>query len=351
MRRACRWMLGACLLTCLLFALPSTSLAANQGRNGINLGLTSFFDGFGRPVEGFTYQLYLHYARARENYNALGDVNPRFPDPKFDIYLALHQFSYTLPHTLFGGRARPGFNVIIPMLGYDVDFNPKGTVLKANSFGLSDLTFGPTLQFLPVLVNGRPVFSSRLELDLIVPTGKYNPDLGINQGTNYVSFNPYWAFTVLPLPGFELTGRINWIYNFVNERPARGALPPAPPMMGLTPEQMAAAVASRTVESTQAGQTIWLNFATSYEVVKTLHVGASGYYLKQLTRDKFHRPGLPTTNGKEFGEGKQQVLGIGPGLMWEAAKTEKIFANVNFPFLTETRWAWQTYQVRWLHSF
>jgi hypothetical protein len=325
---------------------PATSQAGNQGRAGINLGLTSFFDGFGRPVEGFTYQAYFHYARARATYDAQGNESKAFVDPEFDIYLWLNQLSYTMPHTLFGGRARPGINFILPVLGYRTDiFTSTGRELKSNRTGIGDLTFGPTLQFLPIVVNGRPVFSHRFEVDLIVPTGKYDPDRQINQGSNYVSINPYWAATVLPLPGLELTARLNWIYNFTNERPVNppvdNTVMPARPL---------------AIESARAGQTFWLNYAASYEVVKTLHVGVNGYYLKQLTRDRFNQVKPPAgpgghTSGAQFGEGKQQVFGVGPGIFWEAAKTEKVFVNAVFPTLIKTRWDHSFYQVRWIHSF
>ena len=41
-------------------------MAVNQEPAGINLGATSFYDGFGRNEEGFTYLVYGQYARSRE---------------------------------------------------------------------------------------------------------------------------------------------------------------------------------------------------------------------------------------------------------------------------------------------
>jgi hypothetical protein len=330
----------ACALVACLAAFPASSLAGNQGRAGINLGLTSFFDGFGRPVEGFTYQAYLHYARARAFYDAEGKESRAFRNPEFDVFLLLNQLTYTLPHKIFGGRALPAMNFIVPVVGYRTEFGAGGPQLTDNGTGLGDLTFGPILQFLPIVKDGRPIFSQRFEIDLIAPTGKYDPAHNVNQSSNYISINPYWAATVLPLPGLEFTWRLNWIYNFTNERPVN------PPVDRSTRMPM-----PLPVESARAGQTLWLNFATSYEVVKTLHVGVNGYFLKQFTRDRFYLRNGSSTRGAEFGEGKQQVLGIGPGVFWEAAKSEKLFANVAFPLLTKTRWDHSIYQVRWIHSF
>lgn len=339
--------LGAFLLT------PSVSLAGPQGRSGVNTGATSFFDGFGRPVEGFTYQNYVTYTRSEKFMNAQGNKNPAFRDPLFETYVMLNQLSYTTPYTLFGGRARPGFNFILPLVGFRTHFGEGGPNPLHNRTGLADFQLGPVLQFLPVVVNGRPVFSQRFEFTVITPTGKYDPDKNFNQGTNFVSLNPYWAATVLPLPGFEVSWRLNYIYNFTNERPVG---PPVRQPGG-----------PFDVESSKGGQAIWLNFATSYEVVKTLHVGANGYYYQQITDDEYHLRRAATINGmqvsangalagttidgKAQGEGRQRVLGIGPGVFWETTKTDKLFANMYFQTLAKARPEGFALQARWIHSF
>jgi hypothetical protein len=323
-----------CALTCAL--CPSLALAGNQSRAGINLGATSFFDGFGRPLEGFTYQAYLQYSRSREIADANGDATKAFVNPQLDTLVMLNQLSYYLPHTLFGDRARPAFNFILPIVGFMTSFDQPGPVLSDNGVGLGDLVLGPMLQFKPLISEGRPVFSHRFELDLIVPTGKYDPAKNLNQGTNYVSFNPHWAATVLPLPGLEFTTRLHWIYNFTNERPVN---PPRGIPMGTT------------VESARAGQSVWANFASSYEVVKGLHLGVNGYYLKQVTLDRFFLSDSTYYEGKKPAEGKQQVLGIGPGAFWEVTKQDKLFANYYYQMLVEARPKSHALTARWVHSF
>lgn len=322
------------MMTCAVY--PSLAMAGNQSRAGINLGATSFFDGFGRPVEGFTYQAYLQYSLAREIADANGDETKAFVNPQLDTLVLLNQLSYYGPHTLFGDRVRPGLNVILPLVGFMTSFDAPGPVLKDNGVGLGDLVIGPVFQFAPTISEGRPVFSHRLELDLVAPTGKYDPAKNLNQGTNYMSFNPNWAATVLPLPGLEFTTRLNWIYNFTNERPVN---PPRGIPMGTT------------VESARAGQTVWANFATSYEVIKGLHPGINGYYLKQITLDRFYLTDNTYYEGKKPAEGKQQVLGIGPGVYWEATKKDKLYANYYYQLLVEARPVSHALTVRWLHSF
>jgi hypothetical protein len=322
------------VLTCAV--CPTPAMAGNQSRAGINLGATSFFDGFGRPVEGFTYQAYLQYSRAREIMDANGDTTKAFVNPQLDTLVMLNQLSYYGPSTLFGDRVRPGINFILPLVGFMTSFDTPGPVLKDNGVGLGDLVMGPVFQFKPLMSDGRPVFSHRLELDLVVPTGKYDPDKNLNQGTNYVSFNPNWALTVLPAKGLEFTTRVNYIYHFTNERPTN---PPRGVPMGTT------------VESARAGQAVWANFASSYEVFTGVHLGVNGYYLKQLTLDRFFLTDRTYFEGKKPAEGKQQVLGIGPGAFLEVTKKDKLFANYYYPLLVEARPKSQGLTVRWLHSF
>src|SRR5205085_1633021 len=79
----------------------SVSMAGNQEPAGINLGSTSFYDGFGRNEEGFTYLLYAQYARSREldgddgKPAAVCNAPPAclsvFNSPKFDVYSLVNQ--------------------------------------------------------------------------------------------------------------------------------------------------------------------------------------------------------------------------------------------------------------------
>jgi len=56
---------------------------------GLNLGSTSFFDGFGRQTPGFSFIEYDRY----ENVNAIdgptGQPNPLFKDTQIRVYVAL----------------------------------------------------------------------------------------------------------------------------------------------------------------------------------------------------------------------------------------------------------------------
>lgn len=322
----------ASLLALLLSLHPTLARAVNQARAGINLGSTSFFDGFGRSSAGFTYQSYFQYAAARAILDRNGNDVSIFQNPRIDSFVWTNQLSYYLPHTFANDKLRPAINVILPLTGYATEFGDQGTSLRDNGVGLGDLLIGPMLQFSPIMVDERPVFSHRLELDVIAPVGKYDPHKNLNQSSNFVSLHPHWSLSVLPARGLEFTVRLQYIYNFTNRRPVN------------TPKGL-------SVDTARAGQTAWLNFDCSYEVVQGLHLGANGYYLKQLTPDRYKLMDGSRTTGSAHGDGKAQVLGIGPGLLWEASKRDRLYANYYFQLLVEDRPRANVLNLRWMHNF
>src|SRR5580700_7587470 len=84
---------------------PIVSRAANQEPAGINLGATSFYDGFGRNEEGFTYLNYLQYGRARSINGDNGKSLGVFNDPRIDAFVFVNQVIYILPEQLFNDSA------------------------------------------------------------------------------------------------------------------------------------------------------------------------------------------------------------------------------------------------------
>jgi hypothetical protein len=318
---------------------PTVAFAGNQEPAGINLGQTSFFDGFGPQTEGFTYQVYLVYANATSIYDGEGHEIPVFRNPRISTFALVNQLSYFLPDTLFGGAVRPGIDVILPLVLFDTSFGVPGAALTDNGIGFGDLTLGPVFQFSPIVVDGHPIFSHRLGLDIIAPIGRYDPGRNLNQSSNFVSFNPNWAATLMLAKGLELSVRLHYLFNLRNDRPTN---PPIGPMGMPLP-----------VESAQAGQAAWLNFATSYEIVQTLHIGANGYYFKQLTPDKYRLVDGTKTDGDLVGEGKAQVLGIGPGVLWDPDEDHGnlVFANLYFQTLVQARAGATVLNLRWLHTF
>ena len=145
-----------------------------------------FLDGFGRNEEGFIYLNYLQYGRARSINGNNGRPLPYFNDPKIDAFVLVNQVVYVLPEKLFDDSAHLGIDFILPVVAFDTSFAPAppapGVQLKDNGIGVGDLTFGPLIQFRPIVVDSRPVFSTRVEFDVIAPIGSYDPEKDINQG-------------------------------------------------------------------------------------------------------------------------------------------------------------------------
>ena len=337
----------ASLALCAGLLQSSTALAANLEPAGINLGATSFMDGFGRNEGGFTYLAYLQYSMGREidgtvNGSPPGEPVPVFNHPQVDAFVLLNQLVYTIPDGLFDNHAHVAFDFILPVVAFNTNFaGPPpypGTKLSDNGIGLGDLTFGPMLQFAPVIAAGRPVFSHRFEVDVIAPTGKYDATKDINQSSNFVSLVPYWAGTVLPLPHLELSVRLHYLYNFKNVRPALGRiyknqLPPA-------------------VKDAQAGQAGWVNFATSYEILKDFRLGANGYYFHQFNLDLWEMLDGSSNPGVAFTDtGALSIFAIGPGVMWGAGEHDKLFANLYFQLLVENGLKSNVVNLRWIHGF
>lgn len=116
---------------------------------GINLGGTSFYDGFAGPP-GINHLVYLKHDRISSFRDAEGKENRVFDDPQLNVTTLLNQISYYSPETI-GGGAHLGWNVIIPLVSLDGDFGDGGPKLKDNSAGLGDITAGIQLQFDPIV--------------------------------------------------------------------------------------------------------------------------------------------------------------------------------------------------------
>ena len=323
--------------------LPTLAWGAEPA---VNTGNTSFMDGFGNPTGfGLMYLNYFSVASAKSLKDQNGNDSPVFQNPSLTALVDLNQFLYwiKMPDSAF---AQPGFDLIVPLVSLSADV--KGTVptgapppapaeatvqLTDNGFGLGDVTFGPFLQFRPILADHHPVFVHRVEFDFIVPTGKYDHTKQINPGSHAWALNPYWAATVIPVPRLEISTRIHYLYNFKNNNPIVEGPPPV-------------------ATSTQEGQAIWDNFAVSFEILPhdegrtaahSLRAGLNGYYFKQITQNK--------SNGLSQTDTLEQTLGLGPGVMWVPTHTDAFWLNAYHEMAVQNRFASNWVQIRWAHAF
>ena len=294
--------LAAVLLVAPLWSAP----AAAFDEPAVNLGFTSFLDGGPPAGPGLYFTEYLQYYTA----DKLADLP--IPDPSVDVWVSLNQLVYQSKEELIAG-GKWGIDLIVPLVS--IDSQP----LPDNGAGLGDILVGPFLQWDPVMGKNGPLFMQRIELQMIVPTGKYDQDKALNPGSNFFSFNPYWAATLFYSPRMTVSWRLHYLWNARNERPFGGA------------------------DSAQAGQAVHGNFAAAYEVIpKVLRLGVNGYFFRQLSDSRIDGAKQP---------GKEKVLAIGPGALLSFSQDTHLFVNAYFERKAAYRPQGERYVVRLVHHF
>ena len=317
--------LALCLISLsLVGGLLCTVPAQAYDLPGVNLGFTSFLDGGPPAGPGFYYSQYLTYYTSDEFKDSDGPALPSFADEDIDLFILLFQGIYQSPTEIPVIKGRWGMDVIVPFVFTDVSY---GTDVPAfpqdNAAGFGDLLLGPFIQWDPIMGEKGPIMLNRIEFQLIFPTGKYDSDKEVNPGSNFFSFNPYWALTLFLMPKWTLTWRLHYLWNAENNDPNRGFV---------------------GADDSQAGQAIHVNFASAYEVLeKRLRLGVNGYYLKQITDTQ--------ADGNDVPNRKEQVLGIGPGAVYHFSQNDHLFFNVYFETLVENRPEGYRLNLRWTHHF
>ncbi|HCX82942.1 MAG TPA: phenol degradation protein meta [Rhodoferax sp.] len=316
---------GVCLLPLLAgYAFAQTPSVTQPG--GLNLGVTSFYDGFsGGP--GWAWQTTLRHSDAKKMADANGNASAIFKDPSIQSDVMVNQLSYAFTQTMGGWR--PALMVIVPVVTLDTHFG-QGPSLKSGGTGLGDISLDASLQSEPATnADGGRLFVQRFAASLILPTGEYKKDVDINQGSGYASFNPYWAATLFPAPRWEMSWRAHYLYNFKNESPAASR---------------AQQINGQAVTNTQAGDAAWINFAASYAITPDVSLGINGYYFEQLSNNR--------ANGVELADTKERVLGIGPGMMWRINPKQALWFNAYTESMARNRAASNlNLQVRTVFSF
>jgi anthranilate 1,2-dioxygenase (deaminating, decarboxylating) large subunit len=292
----------------------------------VNLGFTSFLDGGPPAGPGIYYAQYFQYYHA--NTMADNSGNNIFPDPKVDAYVSLSQLLLQCPKKLVLG-AQPGLDIILPVV--DLDIQDAGP-FRANGAGVGDILIGPYLQWEPIMGKKGPIFMHRLELQCMMPSGKYDSQYQLNPGANLFSLNPYWSGTFFATPKLTLSTRAHYLWNTVNDDPSA------------LPYSAYGSWNAAGGNEMRPGQAFHINFATEYELIeKHLRVGFNGYYLRQLTDTEL--------NGSDISDSRERVLGLGPGAMYSFSQNTHLFFNSYFETAAENRPEGMRFQLRLVHHF
>jgi hypothetical protein len=294
-----------CAVVVVLLALP----VAAFDQPTVNLGLTSFMDGGPPAGPGFYFTEYIQYYTA-------GSLPGGPPTAEVDVWASINQFIYQSNKPLFMG-GKWGMNVIVPLVSID-----SSGAINDNGGGLGDILVGPFLQWDPIMGDQGPVFMHRIELQTLWPTGKYDNNKAINPGSNFFSFNPYWAGTYWVTPKLTASWRLHYLWNDKNDDPFVGFGP---------------------LSDTQAGEAVHTNFAASYEVKpKQLRVGVNGYYFKQTGKSEWAGAAIAP---------EEEVLGVGPGALISFNQDTHLFLNAYFESSVSNRPDGERYIARVVKHF
>lgn len=287
-----------------LLATPAWS----YDQPSVNLGFTSFLDGGPPAGPGFYFSQYLQYYTS-------DDFADGPPSAEVDVAVSLSQLLYQSDTPVFFG-GKWGLDVIVPLVSLD------SSPLPDNGAGLGDLLIGPYVQWDPIMGKNGPIFMHRIELQMILPTGKYDENKALNPGSNFFSFNPYWAATLFVTPKLTASWRIHYLWNDTNDNP-------------FDPSGVA--------RDHQAGSAVHGNFAFAYEFIPhQLRIGINGYYFKQISDSE--------TNGSKV-SGREKVFAVGPGLVWHANQDNHLFFNAYFESSATNRPEGERYTLRFVHHF
>ena len=291
--RRCAWIFVVLsAATVLGLGLPQAE-AFNQPP--YNLGLTNAMDGAipGPGIYAMAYSQFYSANKIKVNVDVDPSLKSVLEETDLTTLAAVWQIAWISKQELLGGFL--GWNVVIPVVVLDTKGDINGLVTAGqieNTGGIGDIITGPVIQWSGKSLFGKPYFH-RIELDVIVPTGKYSEDYLINPGANIVTFNPYYAFTLFPTPKTDFSMRIHYAWNSTNNSPYVDLYGPE--------------------GSLQPGQNFHFNYTLQQNIYKTLWFGVSGYAMWQLTDDDLDNAG----------GGLSAVV---PGLADALVQKEKVFA-------------------------
>lgn len=293
-----------------IVSLPSHLEAASPlPQPATNLGTTSFLDGEGGL--GWLVEIIGSGYGAAQLNDANGNRLPG-RNRQSIAGLAVHPV-YGSEIKFLGGNL--GIDAVIPLVYLDNDF--AGTAARAADIG--DITVSPFIQWSKLNLLDR-MFSMRIGLQVVAPTGHYAPTDPASIGQNIWQFSPYYAFTWRTSESWEISGRLTYDWSSSNQRPP----------------------AALQAISAQPGDQLALNLSASYAISEQWRVGIASYSLHQLSDTK--------VNGIAISESRQRVFGVGPGLRWSSGPST-VIANFYREFGAQSRAEGYQAILRVLYAF
>jgi len=174
-----------------------------------------------------------------------------------------------------------------------------------NRTNLGDLIVSPAL-----IAWGSGALRTVAAIEFVLPTGQYDMHAALNTGKNYYTARPVFGVSWLPNDKVDVSAKITYSFNSPNND-----------------------------THYHSGNLFHLDYSAGYAIMPKVHVGLSGYFVKQTTDD--------TQNGQSVnGDGfRGQAFAIGPGLRYQFSKVS-VEARVVKEFFVRNRPAGEAMWVK-----
>ncbi|MCU4347723.1 transporter [Acinetobacter lactucae] len=267
------------ILLAVLSSLPFSSIFATENGNvSYPLGGDTFYAG-ALPPPG-TYLLGYY-----ENYHASKFVdkngNSSIPDFGVNVNMFAPRVVWVTDKKVLGGSL--AFHLVQPM----VDIRASAAGQSDSRFGMGDSLIATALSW----KQGSHNYTTGLEV--AIPIGEYSKHNMANPGSNYATYRAMAAYSYID-PKWDASAKITYNYSTENDD-----------------------------TKYKSGQYFAGDYNLSYRIFPNVALGVQGYVLKQVTDDK--------VNGNDI-DFNGQVIGIGPGLIYQSKKGWSIEAK----YITET---------------
>lgn len=266
-----------------LLGTAAPAQAQDPSQPATNYGLTNAMDAI-VPGPGFYFFEYQQYYDAQSIKDGQGND---LGTAELSSMLFMQQFVYLSKARALGGYL--GGTALVPIVSLNssgrIPVGPSQTVpLTSSDRILGDLIVGPLIQWPDKRLFGLK-YHHLFEVDFYLPTGNYDTDKALTPSSNFVSVQPWYAYTLFLTPRLTYSQRHHFTYNFEN------------PDTDL-----------------QTGSMYHANYTINYRFGKALGLGVTGYYLFQLTEDSAN--GNDEFFQQQFGieNTKEQAFAIGPNV-------------------------------------
>ena len=257
----------------LVLALVLSQSVAHAFNSSSFNGTADFFAGAAPPpgLHLIDYNVYMDITKVENKGQGLTDGTG-------SVTAVAFRPIYVSEKGLLGGNLL--LHSIIPLLSVEANVTaqtPGGPItVQGHDGGLGDVYFGVGMAW------HSPVWHWLTVLDVITPTGRFDPHKPINAGNNAFIIEPVFAVSGLFPNGFELSAKMMYSYHTKNS----DYIEPGTGLKGY-----------------QTGQAFHMDYMANYAVTKDLKLGVTGWLWQGLDDDKIGGVRRPDTQDQEFSMG------------------------------------------------